>query len=215
MDFCGHLMKQCHEIEEFILPEPVSKIEPAKSAPLVFSKDENEVNLTRCQKKRFYDQQICRHLCSETRVLKSTRTSSISPCESICFELTRSFDSAGDVCPFQKYCQNGCPCPFYECEKFDSRQKLIPVFGLRKLEEKPASATSENNHWVTNGDIELITGRWIGRQIEKESFPILLADFNFQIEAKNTYSSDFLFPYERFCFRYVKNTVNTAGLGWS
>ena len=134
MDFCGHLMKQCRDTKKFILPEPVSKVEPVKAAPLVFSKEENEVNLRRCQKKRFYDQKVCRHLCSNTLVLKSTRTNPITPCESICFGLTRSFDSAGEVCPFQKYCSKGCPCPYYECEKLESPQKFVPVFDLRKSE---------------------------------------------------------------------------------
>ena len=128
-------MKQCHQTKEFILPEPVSKIEDNQPAPLVFTDEENEVNLIRCQKKKFYDAKICRHICSNSLVLESTRTNAISPCESICFELTRSFDSAGDVCPGEKYCINGCPCPYYKCEKLDdSPQKLIPAFDLRESE---------------------------------------------------------------------------------
>ena len=46
----------------------------------------------------------------------------------MCFHLTKSSDAAGEVCPFQKYCRKGCPCPYYECEKVESRQKLTPVF---------------------------------------------------------------------------------------
>ena len=132
MDYCGHLMKQCYETEEFFLPKPVSKIEHANDTHLVFSEEENDVNLRRCQKKQFYDQKICRHLCSETLVLESMRTKPISPCESICFELTRTAESSGQVCPSQKYCPLGCPCPHYECEKTDSRQKFVPVFDLEE-----------------------------------------------------------------------------------
>ena len=132
MDYCGHLMKQCFETQEFILPEPVSQIELTNATPLDFSEEENEVNLRRCQKKQFYDQKICRHLCSKTLVLQSTRTNPISLCESMCFQLTKSSDAAGEVCPFQKYCTKGCPCPYYECEKLESCQKLIPVFDLKK-----------------------------------------------------------------------------------
>ena len=121
MDYCGHLMKRCYETKEFILPEPVSKIDQKESKPLIFTKEENEVNRIRCQKKQFYNQKMCRHLCSSTLVLKSTWTNPKSTCESICFVLTRSFDSAGEVCPTQKYCRKGCPCPFYECEKLTSR----------------------------------------------------------------------------------------------
>ena len=185
-------MKQCHVTEEFILPEPVSIIEKTKASPLEFSQEENEVNLVRCQKKKFYDQKICGNLCSETLLLRSTRTYPISPCESICFQLTRSSDSAGDVCPTQKYCKNGCPCPFYKCEKFESRQKLIPVFDLRK------SISSTTISQESKENIELITDRWTGRKIRKQGFPILLVDLNRQIGAKNINANGFLFSYERF-----------------
>ena len=131
MSLCGHLMKQCHETREFILPEPISLIKAKETEMLVFSNEENQVNLRRCKKKKFLDQKVCRHLCSNTLILKSMRTHSITPCESICFELTKSFDSAGDVCPTEKYCRNGCPCPFYQCEKTEKDQKFIPVFDLK------------------------------------------------------------------------------------
>ena len=131
--YCQELMKQCHETEEFLLPQPVSKIEVKEAKPShTFSEMENEVNLRRCQKKKFYDAKICRHLCSKTLVLKSTRSNPTSPCESICYQLTRSFDSAGEVCPTEKYCRNGCPCPHYQCEKIVSNETLIPVFDLKR-----------------------------------------------------------------------------------
>ena len=132
MALCGHLMKQCHATEEFIIPEPISKTEHTNVASLVFTEEENKVNLRRCKKKKFLDQKVCRHLCSNTLILTSTRTHSITPCESVCFELTRSFNSSGNVCPTEKYCENGCPCPFYNCEKTDKDPKFVPVFDLKK-----------------------------------------------------------------------------------
>ena len=191
MDYCGHLMKQCHETEKFILPEPVSTIENVEVEPLIFSNEENEVNLRRCQKKQFYDQAVCRHLCSKTLVLESTRTNPISPCESICFELTKSSDSAGEVCPTQKYCQNGCPCPFYECEKLEFEQRLVPVFDLAEAKD----STVENIH--------LISGRWSDRgttqEVKNQKFPIILSDFNGRSGLVTINASDSLVSYERVC----------------
>ena len=193
MDYCGHLMKQCHETKEFILPEPVSKIQPPKHSPFIFSEEENEVNLVRCKKKRFYDQKICRHLCSTTLVLESTRANSISPCESMCFQLTRSSDTAGEVCPFQKYCQKGCPCPFYDCEKLQSRQKMTPIFDLKQKSEDSYDTFDTK----FNGDIQLITKRWEDYSPNKHKFSkIVLSDL--AGTKKQTNVSDWLYPYERF-----------------
>ena len=133
MDYCGDLMKRCFQTKTFILPEPVSLLERNPPELLEFDEEENEVNFRRCRKKKFYDQKICRHLCSRTIYLESSRSSSFSPCDLMCFQLTRSFESAGEVCPFQKYCAKGCPCPSYNCEKVaGSRQKFIPLLDLKK-----------------------------------------------------------------------------------
>ena len=180
MDYCGHLMKKCYETKEFMLPVSVLKIDYAKGDPLSFSDEENEVNLRRCQKKQFYDQNVCRHLCSTTLVLESTRTNPISPCESVCFELTKSSDSAGKVCPFQKYCSNGCPCPFYDCEKFDSRQKMIPVFNLKESENTTTpTILADPLNTESNGDFKLITGRQIyGKKQILNPPKIILSNFD-------------------------------------
>ena len=194
MDYCGHLMKKCHETGEFILPEPVSKIKHAKAEPEIFTEEENKVNLRRCQKKQFYDQNICRHLCSNTLVLESTKSHPISPCESTCFELTRSSKSAGEVCPTQKYCENGCPCPFYECEKIDSRQKMIPVFDL---ETNSTGSVPDTIITKSNGDVNLITPRWDDRKNEARQFrKFVLSDFYGKV--KNVNAPDSFFSYERF-----------------
>ena len=81
------------------------------------------------------DRNICRHLCSKTLVLESTRNKAFSRCDQICFQLTRTHDFAGDVCPFEKYCATGCPCPFYKCEKVVNEQTLIPVWDLKNGKE--------------------------------------------------------------------------------
>ena len=110
MDFCGHLMRECYETKSFTLPQPVSKIRQVKGAPLEFSKDDNEANLRLCQKKNFYDQKTCRHLCSNTIILESTTTIAVSPCESMCFGLTKTSQSGEQICPTQNLCPTGCPC---------------------------------------------------------------------------------------------------------
>ena len=194
-------MKQCYETEEFILPETVSKIEPKENELLTFSDDENEVNLRRCRKQKFYDQAVCRHLCSKTLVLESTMNKPISPCESICFKLTKSFDSAGEVCPYEKYCIRGCPCPFYKCEKLESPQKLFPVFDLQA---NPPNATilDEDKLKDTNGQVKTITGRWDTRRSEKKK-DLKMILFNLdgksqQINTNNFGKDDTFYSYERF-----------------
>ena len=179
MDFCGHLMKQCFETEEFILPEPVSPYERAKPTPLIFSREESEVNRLRCQKKQFYDQKICRHLCSKTLVLELARANPFSPCESMCFELTRSSDSAGEVCPFQKYCPRGCPCPYYQCEKLNDRQTMIPAFDLEKAEtiEIKELTLKFNFTDLETKSINSVTGRWEDSDSKFTEFSLAFADF--------------------------------------
>ena len=133
MDYCGHLMKQCHETTNFTLLSSRTKIVEKNKKIIEFTEEENGINHRRCKKKKFYDAKICRHLCSTTLVLESRKRKPVSPCESICYELTRSFNSAGEICPMQKYCKNGCPCSFYKCEKSTAMdQKYIPAFDLQQ-----------------------------------------------------------------------------------
>ena len=217
MDYCGHLMKECYETQKFVLPEPVTKIVPREKEPLIFTDEENEVNQLRCQKKQFYDQKICRHLCSNSLVSESTRNNAISPCESMCFQLSRSSDAAGEVCPLQKYCLSGCPCPFYECEKFESRQTLIPVFDLQQnFTEKNLEKTDEQlsteltftlndnlyqNHFriiiKSDQDLSIIKSRWTDRETFKaQRLPIIFSDVDGTDKQLDVSRS--LFSYERF-----------------
>ena len=207
-------MKECYSTKKFVFPEPVSIIESIVPELVKFSHEENEINSVRCQKKQFYDQKICRHLCSKTLVLKSTRTNPISPCEKICFGLTRSFDAAGEVCPFQKYCSKGCPCPHYECEKFESYQKLVPVFDLQKsqtihlngstgrleiLKEKSVKGLEDEEFLPIDG----ITGRWELNERQLKKFPIVLTDFLKKDSRVPVTASNSLFPYGRFRSKYI------------
>ena len=131
MDYCAHLLNQCTESKEFVVPEEVAARERPKERKYVFTKRENEINLRRCKKQQFYDSQVCRHLCSMSLVREAWKKPAFSPCENICFELTRTQNAAGQICPFEKYCPNGCPCKYYECEKIWREQKMVPVWELK------------------------------------------------------------------------------------
>ena len=183
-------MKECFITKEFNLPGPISKIQ-AKEEVVVYSDDENEVNLRRCMKKKFYDQKICRHLCSKTLVLETKRRVPFSPCESICFELTRSFDSAGEVCPTQKYCPRGCPCPYYECEKFEKRQTMIPAFDLQK--NSTDTKISDVKH--SNKYVKMIVGRWEDKN-KKIKYAIIFSNLKSDAEKISIDGSNSLFSYE-------------------
>ena len=138
-------MRECYQTREFKQPEPVSRYEHEKLAPMTFDNKENKVNLRRCKKKQFYDASICRHLCSMSLVLKSKSTSPINKCEEICFELTKSSKSSGKICPYQKYCPNGCPCKHYACEKItDKDQVAIPVWDLESKTRKKGQHIDES-----------------------------------------------------------------------
>ena len=77
------------------------------------------------------DQFICRRLCSKSVILEARGNKPVSPCERMCFELTRTNDFAGEVCPFEKYCPRGCPCDFYNCAKIVNEQTLVPLWDLK------------------------------------------------------------------------------------
>lgn len=108
------------------------------------------------------DRFICRHLCSNSLVLESTGKKAFSSCDQICFEVTRSHASAGEICPFEKYCKDGCPCPFYQCEKVTNKQTLVPVFELKK--KKNIKGKLMNDHYL--GQIEYF--------VNFSKFPIFL-----------------------------------------
>lgn len=146
MDLCGHLMHECHGTRNFTLPSPARPVRPSQISSLSFTDEENRINLRRCKKKKFYDANICRHLCSRSLVLQSTKKKAFTKCERICFQLTRSFDFAGAVCPGEKYCSKGCPCMHYDCEKSSvDDQKHIPVWNLANTTEVAASEAEKSN----------------------------------------------------------------------
>ena len=173
------MMEECKQKQVFKQPEPVERIEPEKHKPLIFDEKENRVNLRRCKKKKFYDAMICRHLCSSSLVLKSKKNSPIDNCEQICFELTKSSESSGEICPYQKYCAGGCPCKYYDCEKItDKHQEFIPVWDLQsKTSRQPPDL--EMNIFQRRESLK--------RQPKTSGFNVMLHDFS------STNSSDVVF----------------------
>ena len=160
MDFCAHLLHDCIGTGNFTQPAEVALPKRENLLPLTFTDRENEINQQRCKKQKFYamwfksfimnfvllsgekpkiDRFICRHLCSQSLVLESTTNKAFDRCEEMCFELTRSHNFAGEMCPFEKYCDKGCPCLFYQCEKVVDEQTLIPVWDLKKSKEYKGS----------------------------------------------------------------------------
>ena len=105
-------------------------------------------------KKPREDRFICRHLCSQSLVLESTKNKAFNNCEEICFELTRSHNFAGEICPFEKYCKGGCPCPFYQCEKIENEKTLVPVWDLKKNEIIEGRLKNSNTHNLCLGSIK-------------------------------------------------------------
>ena len=190
MDICGHLMRECYQTREFKQPEPFTEYMPEKPVPITFDSKENKVNLRRCKKKKFYDASICRHLCSMSLVLKSKRTSSINKCDEICFELTRSSEASGKICPYQKYCPNGCPCKHYVCDKItENDQERIPVWDL-------GSKTTKEPEDVGMNIYERMKS--IKREPETSFFNVKLHSFNQKNSSKEVFvKSGVLFPHER------------------
>lgn len=140
------------------------------------------------------DRFLCRHLCTKTHVLASKHDETGSPCVMICSELTRSHGLAGEICPFEKYCRGGCPCPFYRCEKVENEQTLVPVWDLRRgkiIEDKIKSD-------------ELITSRMeFSSRIPFKNYPIIFSNLglnNGSITANpmSTNEKNEFYPYE--CF---------------
>lgn len=190
MDLCGELVRQCYETREFKQPELVSKYEPQKTEPLIFNEKDNKVNLRRCKKKKFYDAMLCRHLCSTSLVLKSTTTTSIDNCEEICFELTKSSEFSGAICPYQKYCASGCPCKYYSCDKISEKdQEVIPVWDL---ESQTSRQPDDNNTMINIFDRR----KSLWRQSHTFSFDVLLYDYSKNTTGPVFVDRNALYPHE-------------------
>ena len=202
MDICGHLMQKCFQTREFNQPQPVSIREPEEEESLIFDEKDNAVNLRRCKKKNFYDASICRHLCSSSLVLNSKKNSPINSCEGICFELTKSSESSGEICPFEKYCANGCPCKHFFCEKIsDKYQEKIPVWDFES--KKSRNMTEEDlkiSIYQRREDLE--------RKPETSGFDVLLFDFNSPNSSSEVFlQGDVLFPHERILNNHLKISI--------
>ena len=121
MTVCSDRLHNCTASGFFYQPDFISKIIKKEPRLLEFTEAENKMNMRRCEKKKFYDAKICEYLCSQYSVKRSSERENL--CKDVCFTITRSQKTAGEVCPFQKYCINGCPCTHYQCEKEDKLSK--------------------------------------------------------------------------------------------
>ena len=187
MEICGKRLTICLETKEFKQPDTVLQHQIEEQEPITFDEKDNRVNLRRCNKKNFYDAMICRHLCSVSLVLKPKRSLPINSCEEICFELTKSYESAGDICPFQKYCPNGCPCKHYVCEKISAKdQEVIPVWDL----------DSKTNRSHTDSSI-FQRREALRRKPHTSGFNVTLYDYNSENLSEEVFvKQDVLFPHE-------------------
>ena len=167
-DYCSSELYKCTSTRVFEQPEEFVLPKRLVSPPLLFTKKENDVNLRRCKKQNFYDARLCRHLCSTTLVLDTKTTADFSKCEMICFELTKTHTAAGQICPFEKYCPNGCPCKHYQCEKLINEQEFIPVWDLNDKKRTSVPIVQE---------ADLIYRRNKGRQHVITKSPALFYDF--------------------------------------
>ena len=99
---------------------------------------------------------------------------------------------SGKICPFQKYCPNGCPCNDYVCEKIgDKDQQELPVWDLE-------SKTSDYNKKGVNLDLNIFQRRKeLNREPKTSGFRISLYDLSSTNSASQVYvEADVLYPYE-------------------
>ena len=99
---------------------------------------------------------------------------------------------SGKICPFQKYCPNGCPCNDYVCEKIgDKDQQELPVWDLE-------SKTSDYNKSADNLDLNIFQRREeLNREPKTFGFNISLYDFTSTNTASQVYvEADVLYPHE-------------------
>ena len=125
---CSYLLHECKSSRVFIQPEPRTKLDQKPKTELSFTKEENFENVRRCKINKFLDAKTCKYLCRQFSAILNQEE---NHCEDLCFTLSRSEKTAGEICPYEKYCPEGCPCPYYDCEKsVADRQKLSPAWDL-------------------------------------------------------------------------------------
>ena len=62
------------------------------------------------------EMKICSGLCSKID------ENDYAKCNELCRSLMSDTGRIDEICPFEKNCPAGCPCPFYECENIDNRK---------------------------------------------------------------------------------------------
>jgi hypothetical protein len=131
---CTDLLHDCKSSRVFNQAEPIETLDqkPKPETILKFTEEENMINLRRCKKQKFHDVKFCKYLCDQI----SFNQDENRICEEICFTLSRSENKAGEICPYQKYCREGCPCAHFECKKTaPERQMFSPVWDLSSSEK--------------------------------------------------------------------------------
>ena len=68
------------------------------------------------------DREICKGLCPKIH------EEDYFLCRKICESHLSDEGELDDICPFQKQCPSGCPCPFYHCENVDTRKSPLAWF---------------------------------------------------------------------------------------
>ena len=152
---CGRNLKQClfnfpyedcyrsfstcmREEKDFVFPSSNVTILERKTKPKeeTFTKEEQEVNLKRCERLNFYgkndficifiklvlDRKVCEKLC-----VKINEEDDVV-CEHICETQLSDHGQTQNICPFQEQCPSGCPCPLYECEHVDTNKVPLAWF---------------------------------------------------------------------------------------
>jgi len=111
------------EFKEVIIPDE------EKESASSFTDYENSVNKKLCLRYEFADKRFCEDLCEQSTAHKNE-------CKSLCESLIRE----ENICPGDKKCPFGCPCPKFECKHYTHRKQIYweepildlpdyPVFG--------------------------------------------------------------------------------------
>ncbi|CAG5079896.1 Oidioi.mRNA.OKI2018_I69.PAR.g9411.t1.cds [Oikopleura dioica] len=112
------------EKKDFVFPSSNVTILEKKTKPKeeIFTQEEQEVNLKRCERLNFYDRKVCEKLC-----VKINEEDDVV-CKHICETQLSDHGQTQNICPFQEQCPSGCPCPLYECEHIDTEKVPLAWF---------------------------------------------------------------------------------------
>ena len=118
-DLCVKAFDDCRGSKNFVFPEHnlIMQEKPMKKPQVDthnYTKLEQITNRKRCKSYDYFDLKICESLCPY-------RGKGVSECNVLCRSLVTSKTGMyGLICPGDKLCPNGCPCPHYRCETVSS-----------------------------------------------------------------------------------------------